>query len=81
MKSSKNNCERQKKGIVLMNNPAVYIGAIVLGVIGIILGVLYQVHTLGYHPFRAIVALVVGAILLIVGIVGTVMMRRQVRKM
>ncbi|HLG78761.1 MAG TPA: hypothetical protein VKV37_03735 [Ktedonobacteraceae bacterium] len=63
-----------------MNNPAVYIGAIVLGVIGIILGVLYQVHTLGYHPFRAIVALVVGVILLIVGIVGTVMMRRQAGK-
>jgi uncharacterized membrane protein YsdA (DUF1294 family) len=63
-----------------MNNPAIYIGAIVLGVIGIILGVLYEAHTLGYHPFRAIVALVVGVILVIIGIVGMVMTRRQVRK-
>lgn len=56
-----------------MRNPAVYVGAIILGIIALIVGVLYEVNAvLGYHPTRGYAALAVGAILIIIGIVGFV---------
>ncbi len=58
-----------------MRNPQLYIGAIVLGVIALVVGVLYQIQILGVHPARAEGAFVVGAILLLIGIVGLVAMR------
>ncbi len=58
-----------------MRNPQLYIGAIVLGVLALVVGVLYQIQILGVHPARAVAAFVVGAILLIIGIVGMVAMR------
>lgn len=59
-----------------MKSPALFIGAIVLGVIALIIGILYQEQVLGLHPTRAIVAIVVGIILLIIGIAGMVVGRR-----
>jgi hypothetical protein len=58
-----------------MKNPAIFYAAIVIGIIGLVIGVYYQVS--GAHPARAIAGLVVGAILLIVGIVGTFMARSR----
>lgn len=59
-----------------MKNPALFIGAIVLGVIALIIGILYQAQVLGLHPTRAIAAFVIGIILLIIGIAGMVVGRR-----
>ncbi len=53
-------------------NYRLYIGAIVLGVLALIVGVLYLVNVLGYHPTRAYIALGVGVILVIIGVVGMV---------
>jgi uncharacterized membrane protein len=58
-----------------MKNYQLYIGAIVLGVLALVLGVLYQANILGYHPTRAYVALGAGAILVIIGVVGMVVNR------
>ncbi len=59
-----------------MKNLQLYIGAIVLGVLALIVGVFYLVNILlGYHPTRAYVAIAVGAILLIIGIAGMVVSR------
>lgn len=58
-----------------MTNYQLYIGAIILGVLALILGVLYLVNVLGYHPTRAYVALGVGVILIIIGVVGMVVRR------
>jgi uncharacterized membrane protein HdeD (DUF308 family) len=56
-----------------MKNLQLYVGAIVLGVLALIVGVFYLVNILlGYHPTRAYVAIAVGAILLIIGIAGMV---------
>lgn len=57
-----------------MNNQ-LYIGAIVLGVLALILGVLYLVNILGYHPTRAYIALGVGVILVLIGVVGMAVRR------
>jgi uncharacterized MnhB-related membrane protein len=56
-----------------MKNPAIFYAAIVIGIVGLAVGVYYQVG--GAHPARAITGLVVGAILLIVGVVGMFMTR------
>jgi len=59
-----------------MKNLQLYVGAIVLGVLALIVGVFYLANILlGYHPTRAYVAIVVGAILLIIGIAGMVVSR------
>ena len=56
-----------------MKNLQLYVGANVLGVLALIVGVFYLVNILlGYHPTRAYVAIAVGAILLIIGIAGMV---------
>ncbi len=54
-----------------------YIGAIILGVLALILGVLYLANILGYHPTRAYVALGVGVILIIIGVVGMIVSRSK----
>ncbi len=61
-----------------MRNSTIYIGAIVLGVIALIVGVLYYTGTLGDHPTRAYAALGVGAVLVIIGIVGMVVARPRI---
>jgi uncharacterized membrane protein HdeD (DUF308 family) len=59
-----------------MKNLQLYVGAIVLGVLALIVGVFYLANILlGYHPTRAYVAIAVGAILLIIGIAGMVVSR------
>ena len=59
-----------------MKNTQLYIGAIVLGVLALVVGALYLANILlGYHPTRAYVAIAVGAILLIIGIAGMVVSR------
>ena len=56
-----------------MRNIQLYRGAIVLGVLALVLGVLYLTNLLlGYHPTRAYIAFGVGVILLLIGIVGMV---------
>ena len=56
-----------------MKNPAIFYAAIVLGIVCLAVCVYYQVG--GAHPARAITGLVVGAILLIAGVVGMFMTR------
>ena len=59
-----------------MKNLQLYVGAIVLGVLALVVGVFYLVNILlGTHPTRAYVAIAVGAILLIIGIAGMVVSR------
>lgn len=58
-----------------MKNPLLYYGAIVLGVIALVIGILYLAGSLGVHPARGIGGVVVGAILLIAGVVGLFMTR------
>ena len=61
-----------------MRNATLYYGAIVLGIIAIVVGVLYQANIiLGYHPSRSYLAFAIGAILLIVGIVGVFYVRSK----
>jgi len=63
-----------------MKNSQLYIGAIVLGVLALIVGVLFLTNVLlGYHPARAYFAFAVGVILLIIGIVGMVAARSKGR--
>lgn len=59
-----------------MKNLQLYVGAMVLGVLALVVGVFYLANILlGYHPTRAYVAIAVGAILLIIGIAGMVVSR------
>jgi len=60
-----------------MRNSTIYLGAIVLGVIALIVGILYYTGTLGNHPTRAYAGLGVGIVLVIIGIVGMVVVRRR----
>lgn len=61
-----------------MKNSQLCVGAIVLGVLALVVGVLYLTNTLlGYHPTRAYFAFGVGVILLLIGIVGMVVMRSR----
>jgi hypothetical protein len=61
-----------------LRNTQLYIGAIVLGVLALIVGAMFIANILlGYHPTRAYVAFGVGIILLIVGIVGMVSTRSR----
>ncbi len=60
-----------------MNNSLLSIGAIVLGVLALVVGVLYLTNTLGYHPTRAYFALGAGAILVVIGIVWMAVTRRR----
>ncbi len=61
-----------------MRNTTLYYGAIVLGVIALIVGVMYMANIiLGYHPSRAYIAFGIGVILLIIGIIGAFVVRRR----
>ena len=62
-----------------MRNSTLYVAIIVVGIIALVIGVLFQVQVLGYHPTRAIVVIAVGVILLIFGIVGMMMTRNRSR--
>jgi hypothetical protein len=54
----------EERKTIIMKNLQLYVGAIVLGVLALIVGVFYLVNIpLGYHPTRAYVAIAVGAIL------------------
>ena len=61
-----------------LRNTQLYIGAIVLGVLALIVGVMFIANILlGYHPTRAYIAFGVGIILLLVGIIGMVSTRSR----
>ncbi len=60
-----------------MKNPVLYYGVIVLGVIALVIGILYMAGSFGVHPARGIAGIVVGAILLIAGVVGLFMARNS----
>ena len=53
-----------------MRNTQLYIGAIVLGVLALIVGVMLLANMFGPHHTLPYIVLVVGAILVIVGLVG-----------
>ena len=69
----------RKKGFYAMRNSTRYVAIIVIGIIALVVGVLFQVQVLGYYPTRAIVLIAVGVILLIFGIVGMMVMRNRSR--
>ena len=60
-----------------MRNSTRYVAIIVIGIIALVVGVLFQVQVLGYYPTRAIVLIAVGAILLIFGITGMMVTRNR----
>jgi sulfite exporter TauE/SafE len=62
-----------------MRNSTRYVAIIVIGIIALVVGVLYQVQALGYYPTRAIVGIAVGVILLIFGIAGMMVTRNRSR--
>ncbi len=60
-------------------NRTIYYGAIIIGIILIILGILWETNTaIGYHPARGPVAIVIGVILLIIGFIGMFVARRRI---
>jgi hypothetical protein len=77
--TSKTPIEQAKKGYCAMRNARRYGAILVIGMIALVVGVLYQVQALGYYPTRAIVLIVVGVILLISGIVGMLVTRKRSR--
>ena len=62
-----------------MRNSTRYVAIMVIGLIALILGVLFQEQVLGYHPTRALVVMAVGVILLIVGSAGMIVTRNRSR--
>lgn len=62
-----------------MRNSTLYIAIIVIGIIALVIGLLYQAQTLGYHPTRAIAGIVAGIILLLIGIAGMLVTRNRGR--
>jgi len=53
-----------------MRNPQLYVSVLVLGVIVLVIGVLLLAKVFGEHHTLPYITLVVGAILVILGIVG-----------
>jgi uncharacterized membrane protein HdeD (DUF308 family) len=62
-----------------MRNATLYVVIMVIGIIALVLGVLYQMQALGYHPTRAIAGIAAGIILLIIGIAGMMVTRNRSR--
>ena len=62
-----------------MRNSMLYLAIIVIGIIALIIGVLYQVNALGNHPTRAIAGIAAGIILIIIGIAGMMVTRNRGR--
>lgn len=60
-----------------MRNRAIYYGAIIIGIIALIIGILYTAGVFGLHPVRGPIILAVGAILVIIGIIGMFMARSR----
>jgi hypothetical protein len=59
-------------------NPVVFSVAILLGIVALVIGYLYNANiALGFHPTRAYAAWAIGAVLIIIGVVGLVMARRR----
>ncbi len=58
-----------------MKNPVILYAAIVIGLVALAVGIYYQVG--GAHPARAIAGLAVGAILVVLGVVGIFMTRSK----
>lgn len=58
-----------------MKNSTIFYAAIIIGILALAVGIYYQVG--GGHPARAIAGLAVGAVLLVVGIVGMFMARSK----
>ncbi len=58
-----------------MKNPVIPYAAIVIGLVVLAVGIYYQVG--GAHPARAIAGLAVGAILVVLGVVGIFMTRSK----
>ena len=58
-----------------MKNSTLFYAAIVIGIVGLAIGIYYQVG--GAHPARALAGIVVGAVLLVVGVVGLFMARSK----
>jgi sulfite exporter TauE/SafE len=58
-----------------MKNSTLFYAAIVIGIVGLAVGIYYQVG--GAHPARALAGIVVGAVLLVVGVVGLFMARSK----
>ncbi len=58
-----------------MKNSQLFLGAIVIGVIALIIGILFELKLFGTHHTLPYLLLAVGVILLIVGIVGMVVGR------
>ncbi|HYK86275.1 MAG TPA: hypothetical protein VEV19_12965 [Ktedonobacteraceae bacterium] len=59
-----------------MNNAQIYMGALVLGVIALILGVLFYLGVFGTHHTLVYAAFGVGVVLVIIGVAGMVMRNR-----
>ena len=60
-----------------MKNSTLYIAIIIIGIIALVVGVLYQANVLGNHPTRAIAGIAAGVVLLIIGIAGMVVTRNR----
>jgi hypothetical protein len=56
-----------------------YVGIIVVGIIGLVVGVLYQANVLGNHPTRAIAGIAAGVILIVIGVAGMLVARNRGR--
>lgn len=60
-----------------MKSSQLYLGAIVLGVIVLIIGILFEVGVFGVHHTLPYIVLGVGVILLLIGIIGMVVGRSK----
>ena len=56
-----------------------YVGIIVVGIIGLVVCVLYQANVLGNHPTRAIAGIAAGVILIVIGVAGMLVARNRGR--
>jgi hypothetical protein len=75
----KHTCNLKRKGTYSMRNSTLYVVIIVVGIIGLVIGVLYQANVLGNHPTRAIAGIAAGVILIIIGIAGMMVTRNRSR--
>src|SRR5215472_3882734 len=58
-----------------MKGSQLFLAAIIIGMIAFVVGILYQTNVLGTYPSRAFIALVAGAIFVVVGLLGLVVMK------
>ena len=66
-----------KERTLPMRNPQLYVAAIVIGVLALIVGIMLLANMFGTHHTLPYLVLVVGAILVIAGIVGIVSRRSR----